>query len=179
MVARRYGSNAFAHLLDHPAAFVTQDTGKQTFRVFSRQGEDIGVTQTGRHDPDENLSFLGAFKVDFLDLQPYREQYIANLPYGVRKVVELARALCTEPKLLLLDEPDSGLSVEETENVAFWIDDIKNDLGIAILMVEHDMSLVTEVSDRVMAMNDGRTIAEGTSDEVQNHPDVLRAYLGA
>ncbi|MYF07874.1 MAG: ABC transporter ATP-binding protein [Rhodospirillaceae bacterium] len=117
--------------------------------------------------------------IDFLDLQPYREQYIANLPYGVRKVVELARALCTEPKLLLLDEPASGLSVEETENVAFWIDDIKNDLGIAILMVEHDMSLVTEVSDRVMAMNDGRTIAEGTSEEVQNHPDVLRAYLGA
>ncbi len=117
--------------------------------------------------------------IDFLDLQPYREQYIANLPYGVRKVVELARALCTEPKLLLLDEPASGLSVEETENVAFWIDDIKNDLGIAVLMVEHDMSLVTEVSDRVMAMNDGKAIAEGTSDEVQNHPDVLRAYLGA
>ena len=116
--------------------------------------------------------------IDFLDLQPYREQYIANLPYGVRKVVELARALCTEPKLLLLDEPASGLSVEETENVAFWIDDIKIDLGITILMVEHDMSLVTEVSDRVLAMNDGRTIAEGTSDEVQNHPDVLRAYLG-
>lgn len=117
--------------------------------------------------------------IDFLDLQPYREQYIANLPYGVRKVVELARALCTQPKLLLLDEPASGLSVEETENVAFWIDDIKNDLGIAILMVEHDMSLVTEVSDRVMAMNDGKTIAEGTSDEVQKHPDVQRAYLGA
>ena len=117
--------------------------------------------------------------IDFLDLQPYRDQYIANLPYGVRKVVELARALCIEPKLLLLDEPASGLSAEETENVAFWIDDIKNDLGIAILMVEHDMSLVTEVSDRVLAMNDGRTIAEGTSDEVQNHPEVVRAYLGA
>ena len=117
--------------------------------------------------------------IDFLDLQPYRDQYIANLPYGVRKVVELARALCTQPKLLLLDEPASGLSVEETENVAFWIDDIKNDLGIAVLMVEHDMSLVTEVSDRVMAMNDGTAIAEGTSDEVQSHPDVLRAYLGA
>ncbi len=117
--------------------------------------------------------------IDFLDLQPYRDQYIANLPYGVRKVVELARALCIEPKLLLLDEPASGLSVEETENVAFWIDDIKNDLGVAILMVEHDMSLVTEVSDRVLAMNDGRTIAEGTSDEVQNHPEVVRAYLGA
>lgn len=117
--------------------------------------------------------------IDFLDLQPYRDQYIANLPYGVRKVVELGRALCTEPKLLLLDEPASGLNVEETENVAFWIDDIKNDLGITILMVEHDMSLVSEVSDRVLAMNDGKVIAEGTSSEVQSHPEVLRAYLGA
>jgi len=117
--------------------------------------------------------------IDFLDLQPYRDQYIANLPYGVRKVVELGRALCTEPKLLLLDEPASGLNVEETENVAFWIDDIKNDLGITILMVEHDMSLVSEVSDRVLAMNDGKVIAEGTSSDVQSHPEVLRAYLGA
>ena len=117
--------------------------------------------------------------INFLDLQPYRDQYIANLPYGVRKVVELGRALCTEPKLLLLDEPASGLNVEETENVAFWIDDIKNDLGITILMVEHDMSLVSEVSDRVLAMNDGKMIAEGTSSEVQSHPEVLRAYLGA
>lgn len=117
--------------------------------------------------------------IDFLDLQPYRDQYIANLPYGVRKVVELGRALCTEPKLLLLDEPASGLNVEETENVAFWIDDIKNDLGVTILMVEHDMSLVSEVSDRVLAMNEGAVIAEGTSSEVQSHPEVLRAYLGA
>jgi len=117
--------------------------------------------------------------IDFLDLQPYRDQHIANLPYGVRKVVELGRALCTEPKLLLLDEPASGLNVEETENVAFWIDDIKNDLGITILMVEHDMSLVSEVSDRVLAMNDGKMIAEGTSSEVQSHPEVLCAYLGA
>ena len=116
--------------------------------------------------------------IDFLDLQPYRERLIANLPYGVRKVVELARALCTQPKLLLLDEPSSGLSVEETEEMAFWIQDIRNLLRITVLMVEHDMSLVSSVSDRVLALNYGRTIAEGTAREIQEHPEVVKAYLG-
>jgi len=116
--------------------------------------------------------------IDFLDLAAYRDLYIANLPYGVRKVVELARALCTEPKLLLLDEPSSGLNTEETEDMAFWIQDIRNDLGITVLMVEHDMSLVSEVSDRVLALNYGRMLAEGTAAEVQAHPDVIKAYIG-
>ena len=117
--------------------------------------------------------------IDFLDLQAYRDSYIVNLPYGVRKVVEMARALCTEPKLLLLDEPSSGLSVEETEEMAFWIQDIRNLLGITVLMVEHDMSLVSAVSDRVLALNYGRPLALGTAREVQEHPDVVKAYLGA
>jgi branched-chain amino acid transport system ATP-binding protein len=117
--------------------------------------------------------------IDFLDLQPYRDSLIVNLPYGVRKVVEMARALCTEPKLLLLDEPSSGLSVEETENMAFWIQDIRALLGITVLMVEHDMSLVSAVSDRVLALNYGRPLAVGTAREVQDHPDVVKAYLGA
>jgi branched-chain amino acid transport system ATP-binding protein len=116
--------------------------------------------------------------IDFLDLQPYRDSLIVNLPYGVRKVVEMARALCTEPKLLLLDEPSSGLSVEETEGMAFWIQDIRNLLGITVLMVEHDMSLVSAVSDRVLALNYGRPIAIGTAREVQEHPEVVKAYLG-
>jgi branched-chain amino acid transport system ATP-binding protein len=116
--------------------------------------------------------------IDFLDLQPHRDSLIANLPYGVRKVVEMARALCTEPKLLLLDEPSSGLSVEETEGMAFWIQDIGALLGITVLMVEHDMSLVSAVSDRVLALNYGRTIALGTAREVQEHPEVVKAYLG-
>ena len=116
--------------------------------------------------------------IDFLDLQPYRDRLIANLPYGVRKVVELARALCTQPKLLLLDEPSSGLSVEETEEMAFWIQDIRSLLHITVLMVEHDMSLVSSVSDRVLALNYGRTIAQGTAREVQEHPEVVKAYLG-
>ncbi|PYN61502.1 MAG: ABC transporter ATP-binding protein [Candidatus Rokuibacteriota bacterium] len=116
--------------------------------------------------------------IDFLDLQRYRDSLIVNLPYGVRKVVEMARALCAEPKLLLLDEPSSGLSVEETEDMAFWIQDIRTLLGITVLMVEHDMSLVSAVSDRVLALNYGRPIALGTAREVQDHPDVIKAYLG-
>ncbi len=116
--------------------------------------------------------------IDFLDLQPYRDSLIVNLPYGVRKVVELGRALCAEPKLLLLDEPSSGLSVEETEDMAFWIQDIQNVLGITVLMVEHDMSLVSAVSERVLALNYGRAIALGTAREVQDHPEVIKAYLG-
>jgi len=116
--------------------------------------------------------------IDFLDLQPYRDSLIVNLPYGVRKVVELGRALCVEPKLLLLDEPSSGLSVEETEDMAFWIQDIRNLLGITVLMVEHDMSLVSAVSERVLALNYGRSIALGTAREVQDHPEVIKAYLG-
>jgi branched-chain amino acid transport system ATP-binding protein len=116
--------------------------------------------------------------IDFLDLMPYRESFVVNLPYGVRKVVELGRALCTQPKLLLLDEPSSGLSVEETEGMAFWIEDIRTLLGITVLMVEHDMSLVSAVSDRVLALNYGRAIAQGTAREVQDHPEVVKAYLG-
>jgi branched-chain amino acid transport system ATP-binding protein len=116
--------------------------------------------------------------IEFLGLQKYRDMLIAGLPYGVRKVCEVARALCTEPKLLLLDEPSSGLNVEETSDMAFWITDIKKELGITVLMVEHDMTLVNRVSDRVLALNYGKVLAGGTPAQVQSHPDVIAAYLG-
>jgi branched-chain amino acid transport system ATP-binding protein len=100
------------------------------------------------------------------------------LPYGVRKVVEIARALASEPKLILLDEPASGLSVEETQNMAWWIEDMQKDLGLTVLMVEHDMSLVSRVSDRVLAVAEGHPLAMGTAAEVQANPKVIEAYLG-
>jgi branched-chain amino acid transport system ATP-binding protein len=116
--------------------------------------------------------------IEFLDLQPYRDKLIAGLPYGVRKVTEVARALCSQPKLILLDEPSSGLNVEETNDMSFWIRDIRSELGVTVLMVEHDMSLVNRVSDRVLALNYGKVMAMGKPKDVQSHPDVVAAYLG-
>jgi branched-chain amino acid transport system ATP-binding protein len=116
--------------------------------------------------------------IDFLRLQPYRDTLVAGLPYGVRKIVELARALACEPELLLLDEPSSGLNVEETTDLAFWIADITRQLGITVLMVEHDMSLVGRASDRVLAMHHGELLAMGTPDQVRADPTVIESYLG-
>ncbi len=117
--------------------------------------------------------------IDFLELQAYRDKTIAGLAYGVRKVVELARALATEPRILLLDEPASGLSLEETQDMIFWIEDIKKQMGITVLMVEHDMNLVASVSDRVLALADGKELAIGSAQDVQSHPAVIEAYLGS
>lgn len=116
--------------------------------------------------------------IDFLNLQPYRDTLVAGLPYGVRKIVELARALACEPELLLLDEPSSGLNVEETTDLAFWIADITQQLGCTVLMVEHDMSLVGRASTRVLAMHHGEKLAVGTPEEVQADPAVVESYLG-
>ncbi len=128
----------------------------------------------------QELSFRKAVEdvIDLLDLQSYRDQVIGNLPYGVRKMVEIARALCLKPKLLLLDEPSSGLNPEETDDLSFWLEDINQDLGITVIMVEHDMNLVSQASHRVMALADGKLITIDNPQAVQSHPEVLRAYLG-
>jgi branched-chain amino acid transport system ATP-binding protein len=144
----------------------------------TRAWQDILRTRKVR---DEEVAHRRAAEevMDVLRLQRYRDTTIGNLPYGVRKVIEVARALCVGPTLLLLDEPSSGLNVEETNAMAEWILEINRRLRVTVLMVEHDMSLVSRVSDRVLALNYGKMMALGTSEEVQSHPDVIAAYLGA
>lgn len=116
--------------------------------------------------------------LDLLDMQQYRYEKVADLAYGARKNVELARALCAEPEMLLLDEPASGLNPEETTDMSYWLKDIKEELGVSIVMVEHDMNLVRRIADRSMALVNGKVLAVGTVGEVQNNPEVQAAYLG-
>ena len=116
--------------------------------------------------------------IDFLEIEAYRKSLVGLLPYGVQKRVELGRALAMEPKLLLLDEPVAGMNVEETEDMARFILDIRDELGIAMILVEHDMGLVMDIADRVLAVDFGQPLATGTPPEVQRNPDVIRAYLG-
>jgi branched-chain amino acid transport system ATP-binding protein len=116
--------------------------------------------------------------IDFLDLERYRKRPAGILPYGVLKRVELGRALAMEPKLLLLDEPAAGLNQEETEDMARYLLDIKEDLGITQVLIEHDLHLVLDLADKVAVLDFGRQIATGAPEEVREHPDVIRAYVG-
>ena len=116
--------------------------------------------------------------VDFLEIEPYRRHPVGLLPYGTKKRVELGRALAMDPTLLLLDEPVSGMNVEETEDMARFILDIREELGIPMILVEHDMGVVMDLADRVLVVDFGRAIACDSPRSVQNNADVLRAYLG-
>ena len=116
--------------------------------------------------------------IDFLEIEHTRKATVASLPYGVQKRVELGRALVSEPKIILLDEPIAGMNVEETEDMARFILDIQEEIGATILMVEHDMGVVMDISDQICVLDLGEKIAEGTSDEIRNNPLVIKAYLG-
>ena len=116
--------------------------------------------------------------MELLDLDLYRGQAVGSLPYGVQKRMELARALCMEPKLLLLDEPVAGMNATETEDMARYILEIKNELKISMILVEHDMHMVMDVAERIMVLDFGQQIAEGLPSEIRSNPRVIEAYLG-
>jgi branched-chain amino acid transport system ATP-binding protein len=116
--------------------------------------------------------------IDLLDLQSVRNKMVSSLPYGIQKQVELGRALALEPEIMLLDEPCAGMNSEEKQDMIFWIKDIQDTLGVTILLIEHDMKMVMDISDRILVINFGRMITEGSPQEVQQNPEVLRAYLG-
>lgn len=116
--------------------------------------------------------------IDFLGLREARDQFVSNLPYGKRKLVELGRALALEPRLLLLDEPSAGMDAGEKQDLAFRIRSIQKDRPLTVLLIEHDMNMVMGISDLVLAVDQGNKIVQGKPHEVQNHPDVVRAYLG-
>jgi len=170
----------------------------QNIELFSRMSTMENL-MLGRHTFMKTGLFRGAFMwgrrsfagreeaahrekvekiIDLLDLQAVRNKFVGALPYGTQKQVELGRALALEPELLLLDEPSAGMNSEEKQDMIFWIKDIQDELGVTILLIEHDMKMVMDISERILVLNFGSTITEGTPDEVQKNPNVLKAYLG-
>jgi branched-chain amino acid transport system ATP-binding protein len=116
--------------------------------------------------------------IDFLEIQPYRKTPVGKMPYGLQKRVDLGRALALEPQVLLLDEPMAGMNVEEKQDMSRFILDVNDEFGTTIVLIEHDMSVVMDISDRVVVLDYGKKIGDGTPDEVRANPDVISAYLG-
>jgi branched-chain amino acid transport system ATP-binding protein len=116
--------------------------------------------------------------IDFLEIQPYRKTPVGKMPYGLQKRVDLGRALAMEPTVLLLDEPMAGMNVEEKQDMCRFILDVNDEFGSTIVLIEHDMGVVMDISDRVVVLDYGKKIGDGTPQEVRNNPDVISAYLG-
>ena len=117
--------------------------------------------------------------IDFLEIQPYRKMAVGKMPYGLQKRVDLGRALAMEPQVLLLDEPMAGMNVEEKQDMSRFILDVNDEFGTTIVLIEHDMGVVMDISDRVVVLDYGKKIGDGTPQEVRSNPDVISAYLGA
>ena len=116
--------------------------------------------------------------IDFLEIQPYRKTSVGQLPYGLQKRVDLGRALALEPQVLLLDEPMAGMNVEEKQDMCRFILDVNDEFGTTVVLIEHDMGVVMDISDRVVVLDYGKKIGDGTPDEVRKNPEVISAYLG-
>ena len=130
-----------------------------------------------RREESEQRAFVEHI-IDFLEIQPYRKTPVGKMPYGLQKRVDLGRALAMEPQVLLLDEPMAGMNVEEKQDMSRFILDVNDEFGTTIVLIEHDMSVVMDLSDRVVVLDYGKKIGDGTPDEVRANPDVISAYLG-
>jgi len=139
-----------------------------------QQALNIGFA---RREEVEHRRFVEGI-IDFLEIQPYRKMAVGKLPYGLQKRVDLGRALAMEPQVLLLDEPMAGMNVEEKQDMCRFILDVNDQFGTTIVLIEHDMGVVMDISDRVVVLDYGKKIGDGTPDEVRENPDVIRAYLG-
>jgi branched-chain amino acid transport system ATP-binding protein len=146
-------------------------TGLFSGSLFFRRGSKAAQDEIENREEVEKI-------IDFLELQSARNEFVSNLPYGIQKKVELGRALALQPQLLLLDEPSAGMNTEEKQDLMIWLKDIQEELGITCLLIEHDMKLVMDISEKITVLNYGRKIAEGEPKEIQNKPEVLEAYLG-
>jgi len=191
----RFGDADLRHVPPHGVAAIGIARTFQNVALFDRQSVRRNVetgsflsfggrhlsalfgTRRGRRDRDEAARRVSAL-LAFARLDDVADELVAELPFGTRKRVELARALAMDPRLLLLDEPAAGLNHAEVEELLGWIREIRDSMGISVLLIEHHMNLVMRVSDQVVVLEFGRKIAEGTPQEIASHPEVLRAYLG-
>jgi branched-chain amino acid transport system ATP-binding protein len=130
-----------------------------------------------RREEIEHREFVERI-IDFLEIQAYRKTPVGRLPYGLQKRVDLGRALAMEPKVLLLDEPMAGMNVEEKQDMCRFVLDVNDEFGTTIVLIEHDMGVVMDISDRVVVLDYGKKIGDGTPDEVRANEEVIRAYLG-
>jgi branched-chain amino acid transport system ATP-binding protein len=172
-VARTFQSLALFKGMSVVDNIMTGRNLKMRCNIF-QQALRFGAAQ---REEDEQRAFVEHI-IDFLEIQAFRKTPVGKMPYGLQKRVDLGRALAMEPQVLLLDEPMAGMNVEEKQDMSRFILDVNDEFGTTIVLIEHDMSVVMDISDRVVVLDYGKKIGDGTPDEVRTNDDVISAYLG-